>query len=177
MIMNKPGYLVVLFLLVLLMIAADIAAAQQTYPAAGSLESAGEGLWNYYRGKTKATVRKNAPMFERLNNSNSYLLDYTSIKGVDLYLSADFQGNKLVLLQILTPFPEFKSCNKDAKDTSRSFAEVGAALMGVQFDSKKQCTTLKENGGTVVCTGEDFACVYRLCPDENWAYACSVLTN
>lgn len=163
-------------ILVILLLIPEIASAQQVYPANGSLESSGDGLWNYYRGKTKTTVKRNAPKFERVGTTSSYLLDYTEIQGVELYLFGEFSGTRLAQLQIITPFPEYTSCKKDTKDTSRSFAEVGAALMGVSFTSK-QCTTSSENGGTVVCKGEDFACVYRLCPEENWVYACSVLTK
>ena len=107
--------------------------------------------------------------------NNRYLLDYTKIKGVELYLSADFKDNKLALLQIMTPFPEYKTCNKETKDMSRSFAEVGYALMGVKFDAKKQCTTTKGSASAYLCTAEDYACVYQLCPDKIWALACSVI--
>ena len=152
----------------------SIASAQQTYPAKGSLESSGDGLWNYYRGKTKQTVKRNAPMFEKISENNRYLLDYTNIKGVELYLSADFRENKLVLLQILTPFPEYKTCNNETKDLSRSFAEIGYALMGEQFE-KKQCTQSKDKGTPYFCSKEDYACVYELCPGNMWAMACSVI--
>lgn len=143
--------------------------------AKGSLESSEGGLWTYYRGKTKQTVKRNAPMFEKVNDSGRYLLDYTNIRGVELYLAADFKDNKLALLQIMTPFPEYKSCNKETKDVSRSFAEIGYALMGVQFDAKKQCSTVKGKESSYVCTADDFACVYHLCPGEMWTMACSVI--
>ena len=152
------------------------ASAQKKDPSAGkSLKSSGGGLWNYYKGKTKQTVRRNAPMFEKISEDNRYLLDYTKIKGVELYLSADFKDNKLALLQIMTPFPEYKTCNKDTKDISRDFAKIGYALMGVQFDAKKQCSTVKEKGGIYVCTADDYACIYQLCPGEMWFLACSVI--
>lgn len=175
--MNRIRTFFCCIIIVAALLLTEFASAQQIFPASGSLESYGDGLWNYYRGKTKTTVKRNAPMFEKISGNNRYLLDYTNIKGVDLYLSADFEGNKLALLQILTPFPEYKSCSKSTKDISRSFAEVGSALMGVQFDEKKQCTTAAENDGTVVCRGDDYICVYRLCPETMWAYACSVTTK
>ena len=149
-----------------------LVSAQNIYPAKGSIESSGDGLWNYYKGKTKTTVKKNAPMFEQLD-TNRYLLDYTEIKGVELFLSADFQDNKLVMLQISTPFPEYKSCNKETKDFSRSFAEIGYTLMGVTFD-KKQCSQQKGSGTPYLCTADDFICVYRLCPGDAWSLACTV---
>lgn len=146
--------------------------AQTIHPAKGSLESSGDGLWNYYKGKTKATVKRNAPMFEKLD-TDRYLLDYTKIKGVELYLSADFKENKLAALQITTPFPDYKACNKDTKDISRSFAEICYALLGVQFE-KKQCSQQKGSGTPYLCSADDFACVYRLCPGETWAVVCSM---
>ena len=149
-----------------------LVSAQNSYPAKGSIESSGDGLWNYYKGKTKSTVKKNAPMFEQLDK-DSYLLDYTEIKGVKLFLSADFKDNKLAMLQISTPFPEYKSCNKDTKDLSRSFAEIGYTLMGVTFD-KKQCSQQKGSGTPYLCTADDFVCVYRLCPGDAWSLACTV---
>lgn len=153
----------------------SIASAQQIHPAKGSLESSEEGLWNYYKGKTKQTVKRNAPMFEKIGENDRYLLDYTKIKGVELYLSADFKNNKLALLQITTPFPEYKSCNKETKDMARSFAEIGYALMGVQFNTKNQCTTVKGSGSSYICTADGYACVYRLCPGDTWSLACSVI--
>ena len=82
---------------------ASVVSAQKTYTAKGSIESSGDGLWNYYKGKTKTTVKRNAPMFEKIDE-NTYLLDYTKIKGVELYLSAEFKDNKLVMLQSRRPF-------------------------------------------------------------------------
>lgn len=151
------------------------ASAQQIFPAKGSLESSEDGLWNYYKGKTKQTVKRNAPMFEKISENNRYLLDYTKIKGVELYLSADFKDNKLALLQITTPFPEYKTCNKETKDMTRSFAEIGYALMGVQFNTKNQCTTVKGSGSSYICTADGYACVYRLCPGDTWSLTCSVI--
>lgn len=173
--MNRTRTLLISFVIVILILIPVTASAQQLYPASGSLKSSDDGLWNYYRGKTKQTVKRNAPMFEKVNDNNRYLLDYTKIKGVELYLSADFKDNKLALLQIMTPFPEYKSCNKETKDMARSFAEIGYALMGVQFDAKKQCSTVKGNGTSYVCTADDYACVYQLCPGDMWSLACSVV--
>ncbi|MBQ6517110.1 MAG: hypothetical protein IJI14_00225 [Anaerolineaceae bacterium] len=149
--------------------------AQQIFPAKGSLESSENSLWTYYKGKTKQTVKRNAPMFEKINENDRYLLDYTKIRGVELYLSADFKDNKLALLQIMTPFPDYKTCKKETKDLSRNFAEIGYALMGVEFDAKKQCTTVKGKESSYVCTADDYACVYQLCPGDMWALACSVV--
>ena len=170
----KKSRILLLFLVIVCLSAifADVP-AQNIYPAKGSLESAGDGLWNYYRGKTKTTVRRNAPMFEKLNES-SYLLDYTKKKGVELYLSGEFRDNKLVMLQITTPFPEYKACDKNTKDISRSFAEIAYALMGVQFD-KKQCSQQKGSGTPYLCTLEDYGCVYKLCPGKTWSLACSIV--
>ena len=146
----------------------------QLASAQGRLDSYGDGLWNYYQGKSRTTVRRNAPMFEKINDSGDILLDHKKIKGVDLFLTGKFTNNKLSVLQITTPFPEYDKCNKETKDLSRGFAEVGYALMGVKFDAKKQCRQLKENGGSSVCTTDDMICVYRLCPGQSWALACSV---
>ena len=142
--------------------------------AEGSLESAEGGLWKYYSGMSRQTVRKNAPMYEKLSNSSAYLLDYTEIKGVELFLTGEFKNNKLSVLQIMTAFPEYEKCNKDTKEVSKSFAEVGFALMGVEFKTK-QCKQSADNGGTMVCTADDFVCAYRLCPESSWALACSTL--
>lgn len=172
--MNRIKTLLLCILIALLFALPEIVSAQRIIPAAGSLDSVEDGLWIYYRGKSKSTVKRNAPLFEKISGSNSYLLDYRKIKGVELYLTAEFTNSKLVLLQILTPFPEYDSCKKDTKDMAKSFAEVGFALMGVDFKSK-QCKQSKDNGGTMVCTAEDFVCVYRLCPEQNWALACSEL--
>ena len=174
--MKKIKTLLLFIFITLLFAVPEAVSAQRIIPAAGSLDSAEDGLWNYYRGKSRATVKRYAPMYERIGSSNSWLLDYKKIRGVDLYLTAEFKNNKLALLQILTPFPEYNACNKDTKDMAKSFAEVGFALMGVEFKSK-QCTQSKENGGTMVCTAEDFVCVYRLCPEQNWALACSELRS
>ncbi|MBR6089664.1 MAG: hypothetical protein IKP86_07010 [Anaerolineaceae bacterium] len=165
-------------IIAVLMFFPSAVSAQRLYPAAGTLESSEDGLWNYYKGKTKQTVRRNAPMFEKLNNTSLYLLDYTEIRGVKLYLSAEFRNNKLALLQITTPFPEYSSCNKETKDLARSYAEVGYSLMGVNFNAKQQCKTVKgsgSNNSTYVCTADDYACVYKLCPGDNWSLACSVV--
>ena len=143
--------------------------------AEGSLESSEGGLWNYYKDKPRTTVRRNAPMFERINNSTSYLLDYTEIKGVELYLIGQFKNNRLSMLQISTPFPEYKACNKETKDLSKSFASITYVMMGVEFNAKKDCTQVKDAGSSMVCTAEDYACVYQLCPDETWSLACSIL--
>ena len=167
--MNKSRTFICFLIIAFALLLPQIALAE------GSLESSGNGLWNYYRDKPRTSVRRNAPMFERLKDSTSYLLDYTEIKGVELYLTGQFSNNRLSSLQIITPFPEYKSCNKDTKDTSKSFAAIAYVLMGVEFDAKKQCTQTKDNGGTMICTAEDFVCAYRLCPDANWSLACSVL--
>ena len=172
--MNRIKTLLPCIFIVVLLAMPEIVSAQRIIPAAGSLDSAEDGLWNYYRGKSRSTVKRNAPMYERIGSSNSWLLDYKKIKGVELYLTAEFRNNRLALLQILTPFPEYDACKKDTKDMAKSFAEVGFALMGVEFKSK-QCTQSKDNGGTMVCTADDFVCVYRLCPEQNWALACSEL--
>lgn len=173
--MNKFRTLFISFLLITILLIPVTAFSQQIFPAKGSLESSEDGLWTYYKGKTKQTVKRNAPMFEKISDNNRYLLDYTKIKGVELYLSADFKDNKLALLQIMTPFPEYKTCNKETKDMSRSFAEIGYALMGVRFD-KKQCSTAKGSNSPYICTVDDYACVYQLCPGNSWAMACSVIT-
>lgn len=168
--------LILISILIFIIALPCTASAQQIFPAKGSLESSEDGLWNYYKGKTKQTVKRNAPMFEKISENNRYLLDYTKIKGVELYLSADFKDNKLALLQIMTPFPEYKTCSKETKDMSRSFAEVGYALMGVKFDAKKQCTAAKGSNSAYICTADDYACVYQLCPDKKiWSLACSVI--
>ncbi len=172
--MNKTRSLLFILLICLVFSVSESVSAQRTYPAAGSLESSGDGLWNYYRGKTKQTVKRNAPMFEKISDNNRYLLDYTKIKGVELFLSADFRDNKLALLQISTPFPDYKSCNKATKDISREFAEIGYALMGVKFD-KKQCSQSKTSGTPYVCLIDDYACVYQLCPGDMWSLVCSVV--
>ncbi|MBQ4514556.1 MAG: hypothetical protein II969_16305 [Anaerolineaceae bacterium] len=172
--MKKTGILLCCIFVSLFFIISGNISAQRTVPAAVSLESSGDGLWNYYKGKTKQTVKRNAPMFEKINDNNRYLLDYTKIRGVELYLTADFKDNKLALLQISTPFPEYKTCNKETKDISREYAEIGFALMGVKFE-KKQCSQSKTTGTPYVCTMEDYACVYRLCPGDMWFMACSVV--
>ena len=173
--MNKFRIIVISVLFISILLISVTVSAQQVFPARGSLESSEDGLWNYYKGKTKQTVKRNAPMFEKISENNRYLLDYTKIKGVELYLSADFKDNKLALLQIMTPFPEYKTCSKETKDMSRSFAEIGYALMGAKFDAKKQCTTAKGSGSPYICTADDYACVYQLCPDKIWSLACSVI--
>lgn len=172
--MNRIKTLLICIFIIMLSALPEAVSTQRIIPAAGSLGSVEDGLWNYYRGKSRSTVKRNAPLFEKIGSSSSYLLDYKKIKGVDLYLAAEFKNNKLALLQILTPFPEYDTCKKDTKDMAKSFAEIGFALMGVEFKSK-QCIQSKDNGGTMVCTAEDFVCVYRLCPGENWALACSEL--
>ena len=68
-----------------------------------------------------------------------------------------------------------EDCSKETKDMSRSFAEIGYALMGVKFDAKKQCTTAKGSGSPYICTADDYACVYHLCPGEIWSLACSAI--
>ena len=70
----------------------EIVSAQRIIPAAGSLDSAENGLWNYYRGKSRSTVKRNAPMYERIGSSKSWLLDDTKIRGVDLYLPAGYSA-------------------------------------------------------------------------------------
>ena len=171
--MNRTRTIFLAFLLMIVLLLPAAASAQKKAPAKGSLENSGEGLWPYYKGKTKTTVKRNAPMFEKLSDNN-YLLDYTKIRGVELFLSAEFKDNKLTSLQITTPFPEYQSCNKDTKDMSRSFAEIGYALMGTQFE-KKQCSQQKGSGTPYLCTLEDYACVYRLCPGKTWSLACSII--
>ena len=171
--MNKTRLIIFGILSLMVFLLPTVVSAQMNIPAKGSLKSSGDGLWNYYKGKTKTTVKRNAPMFEKLSDNN-YLLDYAKIKGVEIYLSAEFKDNRLATLQITTPFPEYKSCSKDTKDISRGFSEVGYALMGIQFD-KKQCSQQKGSGTPYLCTAEDFACVYRLCPGETWALGCSVI--
>ena len=161
-------------ILAVILILPQAAGAQRIIPADGSLDSAGDGLWNYYRGKSRTVVKRQAPLYEKIGDSKDYLLDYKKIRGVELYLTAEFKNNKLAKLQILTPFPEYDACNKDTKAMAKSFAEVGFALMGVSFKSS-QCKQSNLNGGTMVCTAEDHACVYRLCPEKNWALACSEL--
>ena len=173
--MNRFKSILLLTFSLVLVITIGVSAQKNGSSAGKSLESSGDGLWNYYKEKTKQTVKRNAPMFEKISEDNRYLLDYTKIKDVELYLSADFKDNKLALLQIMTPFPEYKTCNKDTKDISREFAKIGYALMGVQFDAKKQCSTVKEKGGIYVCTADDYACIYQLCPGEIWFLACSVI--
>ena len=172
--MTRIKTLLLCIFIIMLFAVPETVSAQRIFPAAGSLDSVEDGLWNYYRGKSRATVKRNAPLFEKIGSSNSYLLDYRKIKGVELYLTAEFKNSKLALLQILTPFPEYDVCNKATKDMAKSFAEIGFALMGVEFKSK-QCTQSKDNGGMMVCSADDFVCVYRLCPDQNWALACSEL--
>ena len=171
--MNRFRTFILILGSLMILLLHSVVFAQKTIPAKGSLESSEGGLWNYYKGKTKTTVKRNAPMFEKLNDS-TYLLDYTKIKGVELFLSAEFKDNKLALLQISTAFPEYKTCGKDTKDLSRSFAEIGFALMGTQFD-KKQCSQQKGSGTPYLCTVEDYACVYRLCPGKTWSIGCSLI--
>ena len=67
--MNKTRFLLFFLLICLVFSVFGSISAQQTYPAAGSLESSGDGLWNYYRGKTKQTVKRNAPMFEKISDN------------------------------------------------------------------------------------------------------------
>ena len=170
--MGKHRFFLLLSVLICcLFLLPSLVSAQKTYPANGSLKSSGDGLWNYYKDKTKTTVKRNAPMFEKLS-ADRYLLDYAKIKGVELFLSAEFKENKLVMLQLTTPFPEYKTCNKDTKDLSRSFAEIGYTLFGLQFD-KKQCSQQKGSGTPYLCSADDYACVYLLCPGETWSVACS----
>ncbi len=172
--MNRIKTLFSCLILIIIFALPEIVSAQRMVPAAGSLDSAEDGLWNYYRGKSRTTVKRNAPMFEKIGSSKAFLLDYKKIRGVELYLTGEFRNNKLAQLQILTPFPDYDSCSKETKDIAKNFAEVGFALMGVIFSSK-QCSQSKENGGTMVCKADDFACVYRLCPEQSWALACSEL--
>lgn len=172
--MNRTWKFIFGIIIAVILLVPELASAQRICPAAGSLDSSENGLWNYYKGKGRTTVKRNAPLFERLKDSADYLLDYKKIRGVDLFLTARFKDNKLSVLQITTPFPEYDKCNKETKDLSRSFADVAYTLMGVKFDGKKECQQLKENGGSVVCTSEDTVCVYRLCPGESWALACSL---
>ena len=171
---KRTGMLLICLLFAVLMLLPMAASAQQVFPSKGSLDSAEDGLWNYYKGKSRTTVKRNAPRYERLKDSSDYLLDYKKIKGVEIFLTGRFKDNKLSVLQITTPFPEYEKCNKETKDLSRGFADVAYAMMGVKFNAKKECQQLKENGGSVVCTSEDTVCVYRLCPEKSWALACSV---
>lgn len=175
--MNRVKTLIICLILCLILLAPEIASAQQVYPAAGSLTDSEGGLWNYYRGKTRSTVKRNAPMFERLPNSTSYLLDYQEIKGIELYLTCEFKNNKLSSLQLTMPFPEYDKCSKDTKDMSREFAKVGYAMMGVEFNSKNQCTQTKDASAQVVCAADDYACVYKLCPGASWTMICTELTK
>ena len=172
--MNRFRLFVFLLLTALIIMQPTAASAQQTYPAAGSLDSIEDGLWNYYKGMGRTTVKRNAPLYEKLNDNGDYLLDYRKIRGVELYLSARFKNNKVNVLQITTAFPEYEKCNKETKDLAKSFAEVAKKLMGTEFKTTKECRQAPENGGTMICTAEDYACVYRLCPGETWAYACTV---
>ena len=172
--MNRIKTFICWIILILILVLPQIASAQRVIPAAGSLDAAEDGLWNFYRGKSRTTVKRTAPMYEKISDSKAYLLDYKKIKGVELFLTGEFRNNKLAQLQILTPFPEYDACGKDTKDTAKSFAEVGFALMGVEFKTR-QCKQSKENSGMMVCTADDFACVYTLCPEKNWALACSEL--
>ena len=170
---RKHSLLFVLLILLAACLFPAAAAAQQTYPAKGTLDDSENSLWIYYKGKTKQTVKRNAPMFEKLNDSSKYLLDYKKIKGVELYLFAEFKDNKLALLQILTPFPEYDKCSRDTKDTSRQFAEVAKTMMGVSFE-KNQCSQSNASGTPYICLAEDYACVYQLCPGTSWSYTCSL---
>ena len=86
--MNKFRIIIISLFFITMLLIPITASAQQIFPAKGSLESSEDGLWNYYKGKTKQTVKRNAPMFEKISENNRYLLDYTKIKGVELYLSA-----------------------------------------------------------------------------------------
>ncbi len=172
--MNRLRLLILLVLTGLAVLTFGPAAAQQNRPAAGSLDSYGDGLWNYYKGMSRTAVKRNAPLYEKLNSSGDYLLDYKKIRGVELFLTAKFKNNKLNVLQITTPFPEYEKCNKETKDISKSFAQVGYRLMGIEFKTSKDCKQVQENGGTMVCTADGYACVYRLCPGETWALACTV---
>ena len=171
---KRAGMLLICLFFAVLILVPAAASAQRIIPAAGSLDSSGDGLWNYYKGKSRTTVKRNAPRYERINDTSDYLLDYTKIKGVELFLTGRFTNNKLSVLQITTPFPEYDKCNKETKDLSRAFADVAYAMMGVKFNARKECQQMKENGGSVVCTSEDTVCVYRLCPEKSWALACSV---
>ncbi len=172
--MHRLRFLIFTVFAALAFLRPGIVSAQQVRPAAGSLNSIEDGLWNYYKGMGRATVKRNAPVFEKLNDSGDYLLDYTKIKGVELLLTAKFKNNRLNVLQITTAFPEYEKCGRETKDTSRGFADIAYKLMGISFKPAKQCRQIQENGGTVVCTADDYACAYRLCPGETWALACTV---
>ncbi len=175
--MNRIKTFLIGLIVCLILLAPELASAQQIHPAAGSLDSFEDGLWNYYKGKTRTAVKRSAPMFERLPNSTSYLLDYQEIKGAELYLTADFKNNKLSTLQITMPFPEYDKCGKDIKDASRELAKAGYAMMGVEFNAKSQCTQAKDSSAQVVCTAEDYACAYKLCPGTTWAIVCTEITK
>ena len=172
--MNRLRLMLLLILAGLTFLIFGTVSAQQIRPAAGSLDSSEDGLWNYYKGMSRTAVKRNAPLYEKLNDSGDYLLDYKKIRGVELFLTAKFKNNRLNVLQITTPFPEYEKCSKETKDLSKSFAQVAYRLMGIEFRTSKQCRQVPENGGAMVCTADDHACVYRLCPGETWALACTV---
>ncbi len=143
----------------------------QIASAAGSLDSFGSGLWSYYQGRSRTWVKSHAPEFEEIN-SKKYLLDETEFDEVELYLVGDFEGDKLVLLQILTPYPDYTRCNDDGKDITYSFAVVGSVMMGIDFEIEDECVL---DDGTFICVqGKNF-CTFELCPKEMGYYACTSL--
>lgn len=127
-----------------------------------------------------------------INTSSNKLNDLLRIiedQYVDSVDEAELVENSMSeILSELDPHSVYISA-KDAQaaddDLKGSFSGIGIqftirkaiayVLMGVEFDAKKQCTQTKDNGGTMICTAEDFVCAYRLCPDANWSLACSVL--
>ncbi len=141
----------------------------QIASAAGSLDSFGTGLWSYYQGKSMSWVRSHAPKFEKIS-SERYLLDEAEFDEVELYLLGDFQDDKLVILQIMTPYPDYIRCNDDVKDITYSFAVIGSVMMGLDFEIEDECTL---DDGTFMCVqGKNF-CMFDLCPKEMGSYACS----
>ncbi len=170
--MNRHRIFIFFVLTVLLTLSIEVVSAQKAGSASGSLDYIGDGLWDYYRGMSRPDVKRDAPVYEKLDDNGNYLLDYKKIKGVDLLLTAKFKNNILNVLQITTTFPAYDKCRRETKELSQSFAEIGYQLMGVNFDTDKQCKLMVENGGTMVCTTVNYACVYRLCPGKTWALAC-----
>ena len=141
----------------------------QIASAAGTLKSYGSGLWDYYGGKSRSWVKSHAPEFVKIT-SERYLLDEAVLSDVELYLLGDFQNDKLVVLQIMTPYPDYTRCSDDIKELSYTFAAVGSEIMGIDFTVRSDCMI---DDGTAMCMNGKKFCVFDLCPEEMGAYACT----
>ena len=164
--MNKYK-LIVCGLLAFLFLAAAGSAA-----AAGSLKFHGSGLWDYYNGKSVSYVKSHAPTFEKIS-ANRYLLDHEVIGDVELYLTGEFKNDRLVILQIVTPYPDYRFCNESVRNFSYTFATVSGTLMGFDFDIRKECT--QEDDGHITCKHRGDFCMFDPCAKEMGYYACSSL--